>query len=79
MIVHPDVGAGETERHPSGGIVSGRKQRDLNSIAEVALLAEELAQGNTRRITMASIAEIRAVALLAVQATLRVTALETRQ
>lgn len=62
---HPDVGRGESERNPTGGVVSGRKMRDLNNIHQVMILASEIADGDTRRASLVSIDEIRAVARLA--------------
>lgn len=65
-----DVGGGEAERNPTGGNLSGRKMRNLNNIHEVMVLACEIADGDTRRASLVSIDEIRAVAMLAAHASL---------
>lgn len=70
MTASNEIGGGEAERNPLGGKITGRRQRDLNSITEVMTLAGEIARGDLRRATLASTDEVRAIAKLAAMSSL---------
>jgi hypothetical protein len=60
---------GET-RKIFAGVVTGRRLRDLSNTGEVFLLASEIAEGNSRRASMLSMDETRAIARLATGASI---------